>query len=287
MTVPKHVYLFLVVGLIAASQSGNLIRLGDAHPVAISAWRLLLATVVLVPLVGRRLGTVRVLTRGEALLLVITGVLLAVHFFAWILAVQLTTVANASMFFSINPVITATAGYFFFKEHISKRLFLSIALGIGGVAVIGGSDLKLNPENFSGDAAAVVCSALFSAYFLLGKKLRKKLSTDVYVAILYGIAAIFSFIVMLFLDLPLVDYTPQTWICFVAMALIPTLLGHTSFNNALRYIDAGRISTATLSEPLLAGIVAYFAWGESVTVYSIAGYALICLSVAVLVLERR
>jgi len=51
---PRTVYAFLGLGLLAASQSGNIIRLGDAHPVAITFWRLALAAVILGPLAGAR-----------------------------------------------------------------------------------------------------------------------------------------------------------------------------------------------------------------------------------------
>jgi len=285
MTAPPRVLLFLCIGLAAASQSGNIIRLGEAHPIALAAWRLLIATVLLAPLAGSELRRIKTLSRRDALLLVLAGVFLAAHFFAWIGAVQLTTVANAAIFFSINPVITTVAGYLFFRERVGKRLFLSISLGIAGVAVIGGGDLSFNREHLAGDAAAVICSLLFTVYFLLGKRIRRLLPTAVYVTVVYGTAAVVSFACVGLIGLPLVDYTGRTWLCFFLLALLPTMIGHTSINNALRYIPAGNIATATLSEPLLAGLVAFFAWGEQVTLQSTLGYLLICLSVLVLVPE--
>ncbi|MCP4678317.1 MAG: DMT family transporter [Deltaproteobacteria bacterium] len=287
MAVPRRVYVFLVAGLIAASQSANIIRIGDAHPVSIAAWRLIIATVLLAPLAGRNLKLLATLTRREVGLLLLAGVALAAHFFAWIGAVQLTTVANAAIFFSINPVITATAGYLFFSERVTKKLAMSIALGVAGVTVMGWSDLTFSPEQLVGDGAAVLCSIIFSVYFLLGKKLRQKLPTAVYVTAVYGVAALFGIVTMLLLDLPLVDYTPRTWVCFTLMAIVPTMVGHTSFNNALQYIDAGRISTATLSEPLLAGLVAYFVWDEMISIGAGVGYVLISGSVCVLVFDRK
>ena len=56
-------------------------------------------------------------------------------------------------------------------------------------------------------------------------------------------------------DAPLASYSARNWLCFVLMALVPTILGHTSINSALRYIPAGRVALATLSEPPLAGLV--------------------------------
>ncbi len=286
MSTPRHVYLFLAIGLVAASQSANIIRLGDASPIAIAAWRLLFASLLLAPIAGRSLATVRSLTVKEWGLMVIAGAALATHFFAWIGAVQLTTVANAAMAFSINPVFTAIAGYLIFGERVTKNLALSIAFGLAGVTVICWSDLSFAPNHFLGDAVALLSSILFTVYFLLGKALRQKLPTTAYVTILYAIAAITSFAFMLARGIPFLGYSNQTWLCFGLMALIPTMIGHTSMNNAVRYIQAGTISTATLTEPLLAGLVAYFAWHEAITIWSGIGYVLICISVLVLVSQR-
>lgn len=282
---PKSVYAFLALGLVAASQSGNIIRIGDAHPVAISFWRLVLAAAILGPLAGPRWRQLTRLTARERWLLLAAGAALALHFFTWIAAVQLTTVARAAIIFAVNPVITAIAAHLIFREGFSLRLGLSIGLGFAGVVVIGLEGLGEGPGSLAGDALALACSLLFTAYFLLGKRLRRVLDSRVYVPSLYAVAAGFSLIVLVAEGLPLADYTAQTWVCFGLMALVPTVLGHTSFNHALNYIPAGKISAATLSEPALAGLVAFFAWAEPITAQTLAGYGLIGASVAVLVTE--
>lgn len=285
-TTPRHVYLFLVLGLLAASQSGNIIRLGDAHPVAIAFWRLLLASLVLLPLAWPRLRQLARLSVRERWLLAASGAALALHFFAWIAAVQLTTVARAAIVFAANPILTAVAAHLIFGEGFSKRLGLSIGLGLAGVVVVGLQHLDPAQGSLAGDALALACSVLFTVYFLLGKRLRRSLDNRVYVTALYALAALFSLICLLALGEPLTDYDSRTWLCFGLMALVPTLIGHTSFNHALNFIPAGRISVATLSEPALAGLVAFFAWNEPVGVLALSGYGLIAASVVVLVSER-
>jgi drug/metabolite transporter (DMT)-like permease len=70
------------------------------------------------------------------------------------------------------------------------------------------------------------------------------------------------------------------------MAAVPTLLGHSAMNNALRHIDASRVSTATLVEPLLGGLVAFSLWSEELGLATAGGYALIAGSVMVLLSDR-
>jgi len=254
--------------------------------VAIAAWRLSLAALLLAPLAGRDLVGLRRLSPGQWSLMLAAGATLALHFFAWITAVQWTTVANASMFFAINPVFTSAAAWFFYRERLTYRLGVSILLGLAGVAVMGWSDFSFNPGHLAGDAASLVCSVLFTVYFLIGKKLRQSLPNLAYVTVLYGVAGLVSFAVLAALGQPAFAYTGRTWLSFVLMALIPTMIGHTAINNALSHMEAGRIATATLVEPMLAGVVAFFAWGEIVSVGALAGYGLICLSVVALVSDR-
>jgi drug/metabolite transporter (DMT)-like permease len=268
--------------VIAGSQAGNFIRLGHAHPVVIATWRLVLASVLLFPAAAPRFGLYRRLSKAQLGWLVLAAACMAAHLFLWIAGVQHTTVANASMAFSINPVITAAGAYIVFGERVSKKLAASIALGICGIAALGWADLRLQTGHFVGDALAVLSSGLFTVYFLTGKKLRETLPIEVYVTALYGIAGLFGVGVMFALDLPFSGYDRGTWVCFLSLAVVPTVIGHSSLNYAVKYVDASRISTAMLSEPLLAGVVAYFAWGEAITAGALVGYVLICASVVIL-----
>ncbi len=287
MRAPPSVIVFLAVGLIAASQSGNIIRLADAHPVVIVGWRLVLATLISVPLAGRRLGELGRLTWGERGLLVLAGLALTGHFVFWTAAVQHTTVANTMVFFNINPVFTATAAYLFFGERAGWRLWLAFVLGLGGVVTIGLGDLVLSPDHLLGDGLAVLCSLLFTAYFLLGKRLRPKLDNRAYTAALYAVAAFVAMLIVPIQGQAYTGYDGVTWLAFVLLALVPTMLGHTSLNLAVRYIPAGTISVLTLGEPILAAVVAYWAWGEDVSGQTAVGFVLIAASVVAVVWDAR
>jgi drug/metabolite transporter (DMT)-like permease len=285
--VPGAIYLFLAVGLVAASQSGNIVRLGNAHPVAIVAWRLLLASLFMALLAGPRLAEISRLKWRQRSMLALAGTALAGHLIAWVAAVQLTTVANAAIFFAVNPILTALAARLFLREQLTARRLLAATLGLAGVGVVGLGELQLSVDSLAGDGLALFCSVLFTAYFLLGKRLREQVDARAYVAGVYGSAAAVSLVALVVLGLPVFDYDRRTWLCFALMALVPTIIGHTSFNVALCYLDSSWIATATLSEPLLAGVVAFFAWGETLPSTAAAGYVLISASVLVLAFERR
>lgn len=286
MSAPRKTLLFLAIGIVAAAQSANIIRIGDAPPCVMAAWRLTLAALLLLLIAGRNLRTIFALTRWECLLLIVSGGMLAGHLISWIAAVQNTTVANATLFFSISPVTTALAAHVIFRERLTTRLFLSIGLGLSGVALIGWDDLRINSNRLTGDALSLFSALFFTSYFLIGKRLQQVLTTPVYVTAIYAVAGLSCMVSTLFSQYPLIDYSGRNWTAFLLLALVPTVIGHTALNNALRHIDAGRIAAATMAEPPIAGLVAYLAWNEVPSHLAIVGYFVIVGSVLVLVFDR-
>jgi drug/metabolite transporter (DMT)-like permease len=279
MRVPRTVIVFLALALVAASQSGNIVRLARAQPIAIAAFRLLIAAVLLAPLAGGRLVSLRKLGRSERALLMLAGVALGLHLITWIAAVQHTTVANAATFFSVNPVTTALCAHLFLRERLERRVVLAAFVGLIGVAVMGVGDLRLARAHLVGDGLAVLCALFFTAYFLLGRRLRRVLDNRVYVTGLYGVASLACFATGAALGTPLWGFDGRTWLAFLLLALVPTMIGHTGFNYALKYVDAGRISALTLTEPLFAGVVAFVVWHEAITLQTALGYVLVSLAV--------
>ncbi|MFH1810060.1 MAG: DMT family transporter [Pseudomonadota bacterium] len=286
MGIPPRILIFLAVGLVAASQSGNLIRIGDAHPLAIAAWRLILASLVLAPFAVPHRQVLATRPGHERALLVLTGVVLAAHLTTWTAAIQWTTVANATSVLALGPVVTAFGALLFLGEKPRPRFVVAVLLGFSGVVAIGGGDLRLDPSHAAGDAMAVLSMVLFSAYLLLGRRLRGEVPNILYVTVVYAVAGVSAAVLLVMVGQPVFDHGARNWLCFALMAAIPTLIGHTAINSALRYISAGQAALATLVEPPLAGLVAWWVWAEPLTRHGAAGYALIAGAVLLLVTDR-
>jgi drug/metabolite transporter (DMT)-like permease len=279
---PLKIYLLLFLAVMSASQSGNIIRLGQASPVVITMWRLTLAALFFLPL--SRIGQFdyKKLKRLEQLSLVVCGVCLALHFYCWIHAVQLTTVANAAIVFSLNPILIALFELLFFKERIHSRIVAAFAIGLVGGVIVGREGVMLSGSHVAGVVSALGSAFFFAGYFLSGRYLRRVMPTYVYVISIYAVAALISLVVILVEKMPLMDYSPQTWLCFVLMALVPTVMGHTSYNYALGHLNATWVSVLTLAEPPLAALVALWVWHEPITWSALIGFGLIAVSTLLL-----
>jgi len=102
-----------------------------------------------------------------------------------------------------------------------------------------------------------------------------------YISVCYGSAAVILWAGVLACGLPFYGFSGQTVTALLAMALIPQLIGHTSYNWALRWFSAGTIAVSLLGEPIGATIPAYLIFNEGLTGSTIVGGSLILMAICI------
>ncbi len=279
-------YVILTVATLILSQAGNVIRFAETHPISVAFFRLLFASLILVPFTLPVIKkNLKLLTPKTILQLTFMGIFFSLHFFFWIKAVQITKVGHAAICFALNPAFIAIGAVIFLKEKISKGTILGIILGFIGIATIGLGDFSfegLNNQDFLGDALSVLAALVFAIYFLIGKSLRSNIDNRVVMSFVYTIGSFFSFILISFMDLPLGNFSQTTWLALLSLAIFQTILGHASIIYVLKFFKASFVSTFLLLEPLLAGLVAFFLFAEKISPAAWVGYILISLGIILL-----
>jgi len=82
-------------------------------------------------------------------------------------------------------------------------------------------------------------------------------------------------IISLAFQKPFFGYSSSTYLYLFLLALVPQLIGHTTFNWALRYLPASMVAIAILGEPVGSTILAFFILGEGLTPLKLIGGVLI------------
>jgi len=256
-------YARIAVGVVAVSTGAVLVRLAaGASPLAVAAWRLVLASVVLVPIALAR-GTLRTLQRKDLALGVLSGAALAVHFVLWISSLGLTSVASSVLFVSTHPIFVSVGGALFLGERVSRSLAIGIAVTLAGGTLVGFGNLHLGA--WTGDLLALGGGLFAAVYFLIGRRLRPHVSLVDYTAITYGTAAVLTLVACLVFRVRLVGFSPPTYCWLALLAIGPQLIGHSTFNWALRHLPAAKVSVLVLGEPVGAALLAYLVFGETLT----------------------
>jgi len=261
-----------------------LIRLAqlEAHSLVIAAWRLLLATLILAPItLATRRAELHGLTRREWASALLAGLLLALHFATWITSLAYTSVTASVALVSTSPLFVGLISHLLLRERLSREMAGALLVTMTGSILIGLGDLGASTHRLWGDVLALVGAMAGAGYFLIGRRLRARLSLLAYVFPVYGIAAAALAIIMLASGFPALPHRPQTWGSLLLLALGPQILGHSSLNWALRYLSATYVTIATLGEPIGSTILAWWLLEERPSLWAVAGGALILAGIAV------
>jgi drug/metabolite transporter (DMT)-like permease len=282
MTAPRqgapafNPYLALVSGVMAVSTGAIFARMADAPALVTAAYRVGIASLILVPVawVSAR-HEIQRLCPGEIVRAGCAGLFLALHFATWISSLNYTSVTNSVVLVNTNPLWVGVLAPLIAKETLHRRAKLSILVSVAGGVVIGASDFATGGHALLGDGLALAGSLCAALYLLLGKTLRQKLGLTAYVSLCYGTAAIILWAIVAAARLPIIGFSPRTWEAFLAMAIVAQLIGHTSYNWALKWFSTSTIAVSLLGEPIGATILAYVLFGEGLTLQKLAGGALI------------
>ncbi|NIR49833.1 DMT family transporter [candidate division KSB1 bacterium] len=276
------VYFILLVGILAVSSASILIKLCDAPSMVIASYRLTISSLVFVAMAGiKRVNPVSAFSQRDLLFAAASGLFLCLHFATWITSLNYTSVANSVVLVSTTPIFVAIGSLLFLKEKISKLQLLGISLTVIGGVVLG-SEFSVDAQtSMFGNALALMGAVGGAGYFLLGRELRARIDTLDYVTVVYATTAVLMIVITSFFDVSFVGYTFEIYLLLILIALVPQVIGHTSFNWALKYVSATMVAVITLGEPIGASILAFFILDEKLTAFQMIGGMLILTGVAV------
>ncbi|MGA9350319.1 MAG: DMT family transporter [Anaerolineae bacterium] len=275
-------YLGLATGIVAVSFASIFIRLAEAPSLVIAAGRLTIASLILAPAaLIRGKEELRALTKGDLQLALLSGLFLGLHFATWISSLEYTSVASSVVFVSTSPIFVGLASRFLLKERVSRQMFVGIAISVLGGMIIGYGDFGLGARELFGDLLAIAGAVAVSGYWLVGRRLRRQLSLLPYIFLVYATAAAFMIVLCLVTGHSFSGYPRQTYLMFFLLAVVPQIIGHSSFNWALKYLPATFVVVSTLGEPVGSTILAHFILNEVPTLAKIGGGVLILAGIYV------
>jgi drug/metabolite transporter (DMT)-like permease len=283
----------LIVATLAVSTASIFIRFaqtGGAPSIVIAALRMTFATLLLTPVaLLRHWDEIKRFTRTEILFGLLSGIFLAGHFATWITSLEYTSVASSVVFVGTGPLWVALLSPVLLKEHISRSSIFGLVLAVIGGAIIGLSDACtwnnglacpafddiLQGRAMWGNFLALMGAWAVTGYLIIGRKLRVGTSLIPYIFLVYGMAAVILLVVMMLSGNSPIGHDPPVFLWIFLLAAIPQLIGHSTYNWALKYMSATLVAVTVLGEPVGSAILAYFILQETPAIMTIWGGILI------------
>jgi drug/metabolite transporter (DMT)-like permease len=145
-----------VLAVVCTSFGSILVRLADAPALAVSFYRVALASLVLLPFAADKARTSwPTLTGRQRLLLVGAGVALASHFATWIASLSLTSIAASTLLVNTAPVFAVLLAWLFLREPPTQVLLVAIPVALFGAALIAVGDRDASPGSLAGNLLAL------------------------------------------------------------------------------------------------------------------------------------
>jgi drug/metabolite transporter (DMT)-like permease len=283
----------IFIAILAVSTASIFIRFaqgGGAPSLVIATLRLAFATLLLAPIaLSKHREELKSLTRTEILTGLLSGLFLALHFATWISSLEYTSVASSVVFVSTGPLWVALLSPTLLKEQLTKAAVVGLGLAIAGGVVIGLSDAcawerglvcpalgdVLQGRAMLGNFLALAGAWTVTGYLIIGRKMRSRISLIPYIFMVYGFAAAALIVMMLAAGNSPFGYAPQTYGWIFLLAALPQLVGHSTYNWALKYLPAALVAVTTLGEPIGSAVLAFFVLNETPTLAAMTGGALI------------
>ena len=211
------------------------------------------------------------------------GIALGADIALFFSAVKLTSIVNATIIGSMQPIVVGVIAARFFGERIRGRDALWSLVALAGTVVVVTASAGDEISDVRGDLLALAAMLSWSAYFIASKNSKKTMtSTEFTAGTALWTALICAPLGFAFgQDMSWPNW--QHWLLLAAMAVGSGLVGHALMNWSLVRIPLWVGSTFTLLIPVFSALLAWAFLGEAVTLLQGVAMAVVIAALAIVV----
>ncbi len=280
--------LLAVVAIWGANFAVTKYSLDEVPPMAFNSLRFLLALGVMWFILLRRGGYIRIFHQDFWPLFALGVLGNFVYQVAFIIGLEWSYSANASVLLGSGPVYVAVLSHFFFGEKVSKFQALGISVAFVGVLllILGKGGVGFTLQSGLGDLMLFVSALCWALYSLLSRsylKRYKPLDLAVISMTTGGLALIIAGIPWV-VDVGLTSLSWKAWAGIVFSGGLSIGISYIIWNYGLSQVGAVRTTAFQNFVPLFGILFGFFLLDERLTVIQYFGAAMVITGV---LLTRR
>jgi drug/metabolite transporter (DMT)-like permease len=210
-----------------------------------------------------------------------SGITFTADLILFFCAVQITSVANATVIGALQPVLVlAVAGPLFGERARGAELgWGAVAVAGTAIVVLGGDAGGANSLN--GDLLAIGALVAWTAYFVATKAVRQVLTPFEFLTGMTIVSALITLPIPFFVDGVIESTDTGGWLTIACITVVNGLLGHFLMARAHGHVSLLTISLLTLAIPVISAVVAAVWLDEALTLVQVGGMAIVLAALAV------
>lgn len=267
-------YLALGVGILSLSFSAMFVRWADAPGPMTAFYRLFFSIFLLLPFFLPRIRTNTAMRSRQVIFPLLAGVFTACDLALWTTSLSYTTASNATLLGNTSPLWVALGTWLILKQKLSPAFWRGLLIALLGAALIMGTDFILHPRFGIGDAMAIFTGFFYGGYFLFTERSRTTFDSVSHIWFVGIGASVSLFIINLVLGNPFTGYDSNTWLVFLATAVVSQLIGYMALAYALGHLPASVVSPTMILQPVVTTLLAIPLLGEIPTIWQGIGGAM-------------
>ncbi len=266
---------------------------GDLPPMGLGFWRVVVATVVLLPFYWRPFMVSWPLIRAHWKLFLVMGAALAPLGNASVyLAYNFTTAINGGIVATVQPVATVVLSYFLLADVINRAQALGIAIAASGVLIIlsaGDLDVLLSFRPNIGDLIMLSAMFGFALHNVLLRRLPKGLRGPV---ILLSVQIFGAMVILPIYIVEMIVYkpVPLTLQAGATIAWIGVIVGVFAVgftNTAVLALGANKASMSNYIRAVFTTVLAILLLNEQLQAFHAVAFVLVVAGIVLMGRGRR
>lgn len=272
-------YSALGIGVLALSFSAMFVRWADAPGPMTAFYRLFFSVFLLLPFFLPRARTNTSIASRSVMFPLLAGVFTALDLALWTSSLEYTTAANATLLGNTAPLWVALGTWLILKKQLSRDFWRGLAITLAGAALIMGTDFILHPRFGIGDVMATFTGFFYGGYYLFTEKSRANFDSVTHTWFVGVGASIMLLVINVLLGNSFSGYTTQTWLVFLATALVSQLIGYIALAYALGHLPASIVAPTMVLQPVVTALLAIPLLHETPSLFQGIGGAIALLGI--------
>jgi len=273
--------LVLFLALVSVSSTSLVIRHVSLVPaLTLAFWRMFTAGVILWVFSAKKpQGLIK---KENRMRIIFAGFFLGLHFALFFIGVRNTSVASATLLANTGPLFTATLSWFS-GQKMSRAVFIGLVIAVVGVVVVQGSEVGDGNDSTRGNILSLLSGFCIAVTYMFASKVRENTDNSIYGRSVFLVASITIAIIVFISDGALLSFEKVDIPWFLFLGVVPSILGHNMLNYSIKYLSPTAVASVPLGEPIIASVLGYLLFLESVPPGAIYGGPFIFVGLALII----